>query len=163
MKHLLIALLMLGVMACGGPKEEVRFPDPQPGYVHDFANVLTPNVIKLVNDRLRAADKAGQTKMAVVTVPSLQGLDVADYTVQLGKKWKVGDKKADNGIIFLIAPKERKIRMEVGYGNEEVIPDITAKQILNEKVAPLLKKGDYNAGVQVGVEAVLAELAKKGG
>ena len=161
-KHLLIALLMLGLMACGaGTKEEVQFPVPMTGYVHDFSNVLTPNVIKLVNDQLRAADRAGKVKMAVVTVPSLYGLDVADYTVQLGKKWGVGDKESNNGIILLIATKEKKVRLEVGYGNEAVMPDGVAKLILVNHITPPLRKGDYNHGVQDGVREVLAALDKK--
>jgi uncharacterized protein len=161
-KHLLIALLMMWVAACGsGIKEEVQFPDPRPGYVHDFSNVLSPNVISMVNNQLRLADKAGKTKMAVVTVPSLYGLDVADYTIQLGKKWGVGDKKSDNGIILLIATKERKVRLEVAYGNEGVIPDGVAKLILVNHVTPYLKKNDFNGGVQSGVSAVLSALDKK--
>lgn len=155
----LIALALL-VVACT-PREEVKFPDPRPGYVHDFADVLSPNVVLLINNQLRAADLAGKTKMAVVTVPSLQGLEIADYTIQLGKKWKVGDKKSDNGIILLIASKEKKVRLEVGYGNEAVIPDITAKQILTKHITPFLKKGDFNGGVQSGVTAVLASLNKE--
>jgi uncharacterized protein len=159
LRNFLIALTLL-VVACG-PREEVKFPEPRPGYVHDFAGVLTPNVIAIVNHQLRAADLAGKTKMAVIIVPSLQGLDIADFTIQLGKKWKVGDKKSDNGIILLIATKERKVRLEVGYGSEAVIPDITAKKILAEHVTPFLKKNDYTGGVQSGVTSTLAALNNK--
>jgi uncharacterized protein len=151
-------------MSCGGPKQEVVFPSPRPGYVHDFAGVLRPNVVKLVNDQLRAADKAGVTKMAVVTVPTLQGLDVADFTIQLGKKWGVGEKKSDNGVILLIAVKERKIRIEVGYGSEGKLTDAASHQIIRHTIAPFLKnsKDDYNGGIQAGVTAILAELGQRG-
>jgi uncharacterized protein len=159
--QILLTLLML-IMGCG-LAEEVNFPNPQPGYVHDFANVLSPNVKLIINNQLRAADKAGITKMAVVTVPTLNGMDIADYTIQLGKKWKVGNKKSDNGVILLVAVKERKVRLEVGYGNEAVIPDITAKTILSEQVTPFLKKNDFNRGIQSGVDHVILTLTKREG
>jgi|WetSurMetagenome_2_1015567.scaffolds.fasta_scaffold06458_16 uncharacterized protein len=164
MKRIALSVIaVLGILACGGPKQEVRFPEPRQGYVHDFAGVLRPNVIMMLNNQLRAADKAGKTKMAVVIVPNLQGLDVADFTIQLGKKWGVGDKKSDNGTILLIAVKERKIRIEVGYGNEGKLTDVASNQIIRKTIAPFLRdhKDDYNGGVQAGVTAILAELGQK--
>lgn len=162
MKLTFLTMLVLLFLACGA-NPEVKFPEHGQGYVHDFSGVLNRDTVKIINAKLRAADLEGLTKMAVVTVPSLQGLTVEDYTIRLGKKWGVGDKKNDNGIILLIATTEKKLRLETGYGVEAVLPDIVCSQILTHDVKPYLKKSnmDFNKAAINGVNAVLTALSKK--
>jgi uncharacterized protein len=150
-------------MSCGQKadvNDERYFPAPI-GYVNDFAHLLSNSERIQLDHKLRTAYKAGIVQMAIVTVPTLHGYDVADYTNILARKWKVGDKKVDNGIVFLIAFKERKTRLEVGYGNESRIPDSIAKRILADDAKPFLRTGDYAGGCNAVVDAVLKRLGGK--
>jgi uncharacterized protein len=94
----------------------------------------------------------------VVTVPSLEGEDVASYANVLGHTWGVGGKETDQGLILLIAPAERKLRIEVGYGLESVMPDVLAGRIIRETISPRFKAGDIPGGINAGLDAITAQL-----
>jgi uncharacterized protein len=97
--------------------------------------------------------------MVVATIPDLQGYDIADYGYQLGRTWGIGQKGKDDGVVFLVAPNDRKVRIEVGYGLEPVLTDALSSVILQTKVLPRFKAGQMEAGVVAGVEAVVQQLA----
>jgi uncharacterized protein len=96
--------------------------------------------------------------LVVVTLPSLQGYEIEDYGYQLGRAWGIGQKKLDNGVLFIIAPKERKVRIEVGYGLEPILTDALSSVILHEKVLPQFRDGNMEAGVVAGTDAIIQQL-----
>jgi uncharacterized protein len=129
------------------------------GYVSDFAGVLDKSSI---SDMTRTITSVKDTvEIAVVTVPELQGYDVADFTHKLATTWGVGKKGKDNGIVILIAVKERKVRIEVGYGMEATIPDSIAKRIIEQDMKPYLKKNDFGKGLKAGVDAIIKRIREK--
>jgi uncharacterized protein len=105
--------------------------------------------------------KSTGAEIAVVTVPSLDGMSVEEYAVRLFKKWGIGQKGKDNGVLFLIAPKERKTRIEVGYGLEPVITDGRAGEIIRKTAIPFFKQGDYDQGILQGTREIAALITGK--
>ena len=129
-------------------------PGSPDGYVTDFAEILSPETETLLESELLQFTASTTIEVAVVTVSSLDGDDVAVYANELFREWGIGKKETDNGLLLLVAPNERKMRIEVGYGLEGVVPDITAGQIIDELITPAFKLGDYDGGVIAGVQAL---------
>lgn len=133
------------------------------GFVNDFAGVLDKAFIINMNRKLSSIPKE-KAEIAVVTISSLDGYDIADYTHRLATKWGVGSKKKDNGIVLLVAIKDRKVRIEVGYGLESIIPDSIAKRIIEQDIKPPLKKdrNDWAGGLTAGLDAIIKRIKEKG-
>ena len=138
----------------------VNYPKPT-GYVNDFAGILSPDTERRIEAELRQYKQKTSIEIAVVTVSSLGGETVEDYTIGLAKSWGVGKKGKDNGIVFLIAPNERKMRIEVGYGMEPDMPDSAAGRIIREGIAPLFKEGKMSDGIVAGVAEIMKKLGDK--
>ncbi|MDP3697228.1 MAG: TPM domain-containing protein [Candidatus Taylorbacteria bacterium] len=136
---------------------QISFPKPT-GFVNDFANVLPVEVEKDIEGKLDQYEKDTTIEIAVVTVSSLDGLEVEDYTQKLWESWGVGKRGKDNGLIFLVAPNERKVRIQTGYGIEPDLTDLTAGRILDESVVPFLKKNDFSGGIAAGTDSILKSL-----
>jgi len=130
------------------------FPTPV-GYVNDFANILSSETKQNLEQRLSQLEKDSTIEIAVVTVESLEGTTVDDYAARLFENWKIGKENEDNGILFLVAPNERKTRIEVGYGLEPVLPDAKAGRILDAYATPAFETGDYSKGISDGVDAII--------
>jgi uncharacterized protein len=126
--------------------------------VVDQANIIPPDVEAKLTDRLAALEAQTTDQFVIVTLSSLQGYDLADYGYQLGRAWGIGQKGKNNGALIIVAPNERKVRIEVGYGLEGDLTDAKSRVIIDEYMKPAFKKGDYNAGVLEGTKAVLATL-----
>jgi len=154
----LLVLLSLILMYRCGHAQNIR--NPLYGYVSDFAQVLDQKSIKEMNAKIGVVKDL--VEIAVVTVSDLQGYDVETFTHTLATKWGVGKKGKDNGIVILIAIKERKVRIEVGYGMEPIIPDSIAKRIIELDMKPYLKKNDFNGGLSAGVDAIIKRIREKG-
>lgn len=95
-------------------------------------------------------------QIVVHTTPSLEDLPISDYSIRIAEAWKVGHKGLDNGVILTIAPTERKLRLEVGYGLEGVIPDAIAKRIIEEVMLPEIRAGGMESGIELGVAHIMA-------
>ena len=134
----LLILLFVAVPAAAQPK----FP-PLTGRVVDNANLLTPADEAELTQRLEALQQASSRQLVVATVPDLQGYPIEDYGYQLGRAWGIGQKEANNGIILLVAPNERRVRIEVGYGLEPIVTDALSYVIINEQILPRFKANDY--------------------
>src|ERR1700744_2367745 len=106
------------------------FP-PLTGRVVDDAHVLSPEVQAQLTQKLTDLEQRTSRQLVVVTLPSLQGYEIEDYGYQLGRAWGIGQKKLNNGALFIIAPKEHRVRIEVGYGLEGVLTDALSSVILN--------------------------------
>lgn len=124
------------------------------GYVNDFANILSND--SQLEQQLADFEKQTSNEIAVVTVSSLEGLEIEEYAVRLFEDWQIGKKTNDNGVLFLIAPSERVVRIETGYGLEGALPDALAHQIIRKEILPYFKKNDYELGVLLGVQAIMA-------
>lgn len=127
------------------------------GRVVDDAHVLNPAVVSELTQRSEDIEKQSGRQMVVATVPSLQGLEIEDYGYRLGRAWAVGEKGKNTGAILLVAPTERKVRIEVGYGLEGDITDALSSVVINQKILPRFRAGDIPGGVQAGGDA-LADL-----
>jgi len=141
MRKLLFFISFVLVSFYGLAQNLLPKPNP-PRLVNDAANILSPEQREILEQRLVALDNSSSNQIAIVTVPDLGGYDEADYANKLFRSWGIGGTK-NNGILILVAPKERRVRIEVGYGLEGAIPDITTKHIIEESIIPNIKNGDY--------------------
>ena len=136
-------------------------PATPQGWVSDFAGILSEDTTSQISSLFDEVKRSTGAEIAVVTVSSLEGMTIEDYAVRLFEKWGIGTKEEDNGVLFLIAPNERKTRIEVGYGLEPVITDGRAGDIIRETVLPFFKAGDYNQGILQGSMQIAALITDK--
>jgi uncharacterized protein len=129
-------------------------PSP-PRLVNDFAGVLSPDEEARLEQQLVAYDDSTSTQIAIVTVKSLNDYPVEEYALKILRDWGVGNKKTNNGIVILASIEDRKLRIEVGYGLEGAIPDITASHIIQNDLAPNFRSGDYYAGFSAAANSII--------
>ncbi|WP_421736266.1 TPM domain-containing protein [Caulobacter sp.] len=146
--------LSLALPAFAAPK----FPALS-GRVVDEANILSPQVEQDLTEKLKTLEDTTGRQVVVATVPTLQGYEIEDYGYQLGRTWKLGQKDKDNGAILLVAPNDRKVRIEVGYGLEPVLTDALSSVIIQSAIIPKFKAGDMEGGVVAGADEILAQLS----
>ncbi len=151
-------LALLAVFVAGAALAAPSFP-PLTGRVVDDAHVLQPQVQSDLTAKLAALEAQTGRQLVVVTLPSLQGYDISDYGYQLGRAWGIGQKGQNNGVLFIVAPTEHKVRVEVGYGLEPILTDALSSIILQEKVLPRFRAGDVQGGVVDGTDALIQQLA----
>ena len=128
---------------------------PLKGYINDYANMMSPTVRTKLTSELKEFERTDSTQIVILTVPSLEGLTIEDYSIKVAEAWKIGQKGRDNGIIFIVANQEKKIRIEVGRGLEGKLTDLTAGRIIDLVVKPRFKRGDFSGGFLAGVEALI--------
>lgn len=131
---------------------QINYPKPT-GFVNDFADILTTD--QELEQTLRLFEAETSNQITVITVSSLQEIPIEDYAVELFKEWEIGQAKKDNGILLLVAPNERQVRIEVGYGLEGAVPDILAGEIIRNDITPHFKNNDFDAGVLTGVTSIM--------
>jgi uncharacterized protein len=154
---LLIALLA-GLTASTTAAAAPTYP-ALTGRVVDGANILPPALMTALTTKLEALEKQTSRQLVIVTLPSLQGLPIDDYGYQLGRAWGIGEKGRNTGVLMIVAPAERRVRIEVGYGLEGVLTDALSTIILQEKVLPKFRAGDPAGGVADGADALIAQLS----
>lgn len=135
-----------------------QYPQPE-GFVNDFAHLLTDQQAGAINQALITVSQEHSVEIAVVTVPSLDGYDIVDYTRGLGNAWGVGKKGANNGVVFLIAPRERAARIEVASGNYGILSDPMTDDIMQNIIIPHFKAGDMAGGIIDGTQAIIQVFA----
>lgn len=137
-------------------------PRPEPAvYVNDLAGIFSESQRnELENILIRYYDSTS-TQIIVATVPSLEGDDASNYAISLGNAWGVGQKSKNNGVVFLIAPNERKMFIATGYGTEEKLTDVFLTRTRENYILPEFKKGDYYSGVKLGVQLMINRLSGK--
>ena len=141
-----------------GGAANAAIPPRPAGPVLDQADVLSAADEAALDQKLRAYNARTGRAVLVLTVPSLDGLDIATYGVQVGQRWGVGGKSTDQGLILLVAPNERRLRFEVGYGLEQYLPDVLAGRIIRDTITPRFKAGDFAGGISAGIDAALTQL-----
>lgn len=129
------------------------------GVVNDYADVLTSEEEKALSEILLVEEASSSNQLVVLTVKSLEGETVEDYAMQVAKDWKLGQADKDNGILLIVSTNDRKIRIEVGYGLEAVIPDGIAGQIIRDHIGPALKDDKYYDGLLAGVTQIHLAIA----
>lgn len=154
---LALALALVGAWLAVPLAAEPQFP-PLTGRVVDAANLLPPEVEARLTAKLEALEAQSQRQLVVATVPDLNGYDIADYGYQLGRHWGLGDKERDDGALLLVAPNERKVRIEVGYGLEGYLTDALAALIIQNTILPAFRNGDFAGGIEAGTDAIIAQL-----
>ena len=137
---------------------DLKFP-PLAGRVVDNAHMLSPATVAKLDGELANLEAQTGHQLVVATVPDLQGHEIEDYGYQLGRTWQLGRKGVNDGAILLVAPNDRKVRIEVGYGLEPVLTDALTSVILQRKVLPQFRAGHMEQGVVDGAEAVVGQLA----
>ena len=128
---------------------------PLTGRVVDLAHVLPPDRVESLTARLKAHEETTSNQVTVLVLPSLEGEPLESYSHRVATTWKLGQKGTDNGVLLLVAMKERKIRIEVGYGLEGALTDARSAQIIRSDIVPRFRAGDAPGGVAAGVDAIL--------
>jgi uncharacterized protein len=128
------------------------------GRVVDQADILSPEQRASLEGKLKELEDKSGIQLVVATIPSLEGLEIEPYANQLFRAWKLGEAKKNNGVLFLIAPKDHRLRIEVGYGLEGTLTDAASKIIIANAVAPRFKAGDFDGGVSRGVDDIITIL-----
>jgi uncharacterized protein len=128
---------------------------PLTGRVIDLAHVLPPNTVESLTARLKAHEETTSNQVTVLVLPSLEEEPLESFSHRVATTWKLGQKGTDNGVLLLVAIKERKIRIEVGYGLEGALTDARSAQIIRNEIVPRFRAGDAPGGVAAGVDAIL--------
>jgi len=160
--HRLLNYILFSVLLvfCTGSAFAVSYPNPS-GFVNDFANLYSSDFRINLERNLSDFEATSSAQLAVVTIKSLEGMDIETYAVELFKNWGIGKKDEDNGLLLLIAKDERKIRIEVGYGLEPYITDGRAGEIIRNQISPQFKQENYEAGTLAAVEKVKTYILDK--
>jgi uncharacterized protein len=150
---LLLALLASAVAQVAGPE----FP-PLTGRVVDQAGLLGERDQAELEAALARFEDATTNQIVVATIESLQGLPIEDYGYQLGRHWGIGQEGRDNGALLIVAPEERAVRIEVGYGLEGELTDALSRTIIEDRILPHFRQGDFAAGIKAGVAGMIGAL-----
>jgi uncharacterized protein len=170
---LLLPLLMVLAAACANgqaasqpkPSEAQQFPVPVEGAiplagrVTDAANIIGAEQEAALSNQLARFEQATSLQMVVVTVNSLNGQDVADFARDLANEWGIGREDLNDGVVVLVAPNERKVRIAVGYGLEQALPISLCQSIIDEQMLPRFREGNLERGIEAGVSALIDELS----
>jgi len=154
---LLLALALAAVHAPAWAQQGPSFP-PLTGRVTDAADMIPPDVESRIDQKLQALESQTGHQLVVATIPDLQGYDIADYGYQLGRAWGIGSKEKNDGALLIVAPRERELRIEVGYGLEGVLTDGMSSLIINQTIVPKFKDGDLPGGIEAGTDAIIHQL-----
>lgn len=149
-------LILLAAMALPliGVAYALTFPQLT-GRVVDEAGILDAATVQALTDKLAAVEAKSGDQIVVVTLKSLQGTSIEDFGVQLGRAWAIGQKDKNNGAIVIVAPNERKVRIEVGYGLEGALTDAVTRLIIQNAIAPRFRANDFAGGITRGVDDII--------
>ncbi|MGZ5804065.1 MAG: TPM domain-containing protein [Xanthobacteraceae bacterium] len=131
---------------------------PLTGRVVDNAKIIPADTRGAIEQKLADLESKSTIQLVVATVPSLEGQEIEPYANELFRSWKLGDKTKNNGVLLLVAPNERRVRIEVGYGLEGTLTDALSKVIIANAIAPRFKTGDFGDGISRGVDDIITVL-----
>jgi len=148
---------MFFLVFCSFISNAQNFPEPPGRLVADYSGTLRQIEINALETKLRAFEDSTSNQLAVVLLSSIGDYEVADYAVRLAKKWGIGTKKHDNGILLLAAIQDRAVTIQTGYGMEGALPDIIAYRIIQNEIKPAFRQGDYFGGIDKATDAIIAQ------
>jgi uncharacterized protein len=157
MKKLFLILFSFSLIICRGQEIPTK-PNP-PRLVNDLAHSMTPDQVSALEQKLVAYDDSSSIQIAIVTVESIGDNAIEDYALKILRTWGVGNKKTNNGVVILAAIKDRKVFIATGYGMEGAIPDITAKEIVDNDILPNFKSSDYYGGFSNAADDIIKSSA----
>src|SRR6476659_1877451 len=157
MKKFLVIFLLL--LAKYGVAQKIFDKPNPPRAVNDFGNFLEPFQREALEKKIRNYNDSTSSAIVIVTVPDLQGYDIAELALKYLRQWGIGTKEKDNGVLILVSKAERKARIETGRGMEGVLPDILAKRIIDERMVPYFKENDYYRGFDNAIDAIIEAAA----
>ena len=140
------------------PSKESSKSPALTGRVVDQAGILSPAVKAELETALAAHENNTTNQVVVVTLESLNGANIEEYSLELGRRWGIGQKGKDNGALLVVAPNDKQIRIEVGYGLEGILTDALSGNIINYYIIPEFKKGDIQNGIKIGTQKIIALL-----
>lgn len=146
--------LLLALLLCGTAQAEVALP-PLTQRVTDLTGTLDVQQIRTLESRLAAFEQSKGAQLAVLIVPTTQPETIEQFGIRVADAWKLGRKGVDDGALLLIAKDDRALRIEVGYGLEGALNDATANRIIDEIIVPRFKRGDFYAGIEAGLAAMM--------
>jgi uncharacterized protein len=150
-KTSLLALLLCWALAAFA---QVAVP-PLTGRVVDQTGTLSSDDITSLTQKLRDFEARKGSQIAVLIVPTTQPEEIEQYSIRVAEAWKIGRKKIDDGAILLVAKNDRKVRIEVGYGLEGALTDVTTRRIIDEIITPKFRSGDFAGGISDGVDRII--------
>ena len=156
LRQLLTILAVAGALIAS-PLAAQEFP-ALTGRVVDNADLLDPAQEAALTQKLEALENQSQRQLVVVTLPTLNGYDISDYGYQLGREWGIGDETRNDGALLIVAPNERKVRIEVGYGLEGILTDALSSLIIQNQIIPRFRADDYPGGIAAGADAIVQQL-----
>src|SRR3954471_15985297 len=148
----LVALLFTAVLGLAAPLPALT------GRIVDQANVIPAETRQAIEPKLSELESQSGIQLVVATVTSLEGQEVEPYANTLFRTWKLGEKPKNNGVLLLVAPNERRVRIEVGYGLEGTLTDALTKVIITNAITPRFKTGDFAGGITRGVDDIITVL-----
>jgi uncharacterized protein len=144
----------LGLGFAPGAARAVEVP-PLRAHVNDHAKLLPPDRAEALEARLAAYEQRTGQQFALLTIPTLGGDPIEDFSIRVAEQWKLGHKGEDDGLILLIVPSDRQMRVEVGYGLEGSVPDAIAARVVREVLAPAFRQGDFAGGIDSAFGALM--------
>lgn len=157
-----LAALVALALSLVAPAARAFVPPPNAGFVTDTAHVLSPRDVAYLDAKLEAEQRATGNDIAVLVVGSLGGESIDDVAYDTFNAWKLGQKGADNGVLLVIAPAERKIRIETGKGTGGALTDLQSNDIIRRTIGPLLREGRYRDAIDAGTTEI-ADALRRGG
>ncbi|CUS32179.1 conserved membrane hypothetical protein [Candidatus Nitrospira nitrosa] len=154
LQAVLVGIAVVFTVISASPVSALDVP-PLTGRVVDLAHVLPQSTVEALTARLTAHEGQSSNQVAVLTIPSLESEPLEEFTHRVATTWKLGRKGTDNGVLLLVAIKERKVRIEVGYGLEGILTDIRSAQIIRHEIVPRFRAGDMPGGILEGTYAIL--------
>jgi uncharacterized protein len=155
----LVAALALFLSLAASAVLALDVPPPPTQWYTDAAGLLDSSQAAALNEKLRAFEQQNGAQVIIYVFPSLDSEALEDFTIRCAEKWKVGNKKYDNGLILFVFVKERKLRVEVGYGLEGTITDAFSSDVIRNYIAPHFKQNDYAGGLNAAADAIIAKIS----
>ncbi len=154
---ILTLLAAVGMLLAAAPARAQTFPALS-GRVVDAANIIPDDVEARLVQKLTTLETQSQRQVVIATLPSLEGYEISDYGYRLGRSWGIGSKEKNDGALLIVAPTERKVRIEVGYGLEGIVTDGLSSLIIQNEILPRFKEGNMPAGIEAGTDALITQL-----
>jgi uncharacterized protein len=152
-----VSLIVSSLIWSGAEVYALDVP-PHTRQVIDLANILDDQEQDRIENSLKLFQKEYGPQLQVLTIPSLEGEAIESYSIKVVDAWKLGDEKRDDGLLLLVVPQDRRVRIEVGQGLEGVLPDVLAGRIIRDVMFPFFKEGRYDAGIVAGLNAIAGRL-----
>ena len=149
-----LAVLALGFLPAAGAADEVAVP-PLAARVTDLTGTLGTGELASLEAELRAFEQQKGSQIAVLMLPSTQPETIEQYSIRVAERWKIGRAKTDDGVILVVAKNDHRLRIEVGYGLEGAIPDVVAKRVISEVIAPHFLANDFHGGIRAGTQTLM--------